>query len=305
MRILNLGSLNIDKVYDVAHFARAAETIPALGYSEFAGGKGLNQSVAAARAGAEVYHLGAVGADGEGLKALLDAAGAHTDCLRVLPEPSGHAIIQVNAKGENSIIVFGGANRRLTEGYIDEAFSRFSPGDLLMLQNETNGVPYAMRTAKRMGFKIAFNPSPVTEALFAYPLELVDYFILNEVEGNAIAGIQTGGFTELLKALAAKFPAAAVVLTVGKAGAYYHSAGKALHHGIYDVPVADTTAAGDTFCGYILAGLAKGLDAQEALHTASIASSLAVSQKGAAPSIPSWQQVRQAGRRFGETGRLV
>lgn len=291
MKILNFGSLNYDKVYHVEHFARAGETILARDHAEFLGGKGLNQSVALARAGAHVYHAGAVGADGARLRAQLEAAGVDTSCLACLDTVSGHAVIQL-CGGQNSIIVYGGANQQVTKEYLDAVLAGFGPGDLLLLQNETACVAHAMRGAKARGMQVAFNASPITDALFDYPLELVDHFLINEIEGLALAGPGEADFAAILDRLSARYQGA-VILTVGAAGAYYRKGGETYHAGIFDVPVVDTTGAGDTFCGFFLAAAAKGLSPGEALRTASAASSLAVSREGAANSIPTWDEVQR------------
>lgn len=301
MKILNFGSLNIDKVYSVPHFVEAGETLSSTKMEVFSGGKGLNQSIALARAGAEVYHAGAIGPDGESLRALMADAGVHTDYLQTLPTVTGHAVIQLTPKGQNCIIISAGANGELTEAYIDGVLENFGAGDLLLVQNETNNVPYAMRRAKEKEMKIAFNASPISEALLSYPLDLVDYYLINEVEGKALAGEEAKSNEEILAALKKRFPNAAIVLTVGKDGVLYQYGDERASHGIYDVPVADTTAAGDTFCGFFLASTAKGLTAAEALRMASLASSMAVSKKGAANSIPSWDEVEA----FGRTAKLV
>lgn len=296
MRILNIGSLNIDKVYAVDHFVQAGETLTAGHMDTFPGGKGLNQSIALARAGAEVFAAGAVGEDGAFLTQLLRESGANTALIETLPDTAtGHAIIQLVPHGQNCIIILGGANRALTEASIDRALEKFGPGDLLLLQNETNLVPYAMERAKARGMLLALNPSPIDDALFAYPLKLVDYFILNEIEGQAIAGIPESEPDQVMEALLQKFPQAAVVLTLGGDGVRYGKGQDRFSHGIFKVPVVDTTAAGDTFCGYFLACLAKGMEPREALRTASMASALAIGVKGAAVSIPTWEEVQTFG----------
>lgn len=296
MKILNIGSLNIDKVYAVDHFVQAGETLTAGHMDTFPGGKGLNQSIALARAGAEVWAAGAVGEDGAFLTQLLRQSGAHTELIETLPDTAtGHAIIQLVPQGQNCIIILGGANRALTEAAIDRALEKFGPGDLLLMQNETNLVPYAMEKAKEKGMKIALNPSPIDDALFSYPLELVDCFILNEIEGQAIAGIPESGPDKVMEALLHKFPRAAIVLTLGGDGVRYGKGQDRFSHGIFRVPVVDTTAAGDTFCGYFLASLAKGLEPREALRNASMASALAIGVRGAAVSIPTWEKVQEFG----------
>ncbi len=296
MKILNIGSLNIDKVYSVDHFVQAGETLTAPHAETFSGGKGMNQSIALARAGAEIYAAGAVGSDGEFLVELLKDSGANVEHLQILPSaPTGHAIIQLVPSGQNSIIISAGANGALTETYIDDTLSHFGPGDLLLLQNETSNVPYAMKKARELGLKVAFNASPITAQIFEYPLELVDYFIINEIEGQAIAGCEETGHQAILAALAARFPKAVIVLTLGKDGVLYHSGEEEASHGVYASTVVDTTAAGDTFCGYFLASVARGLPAAEALRMASLASALAIGVKGAANSIPGWAEVEQYG----------
>lgn len=139
--------------------------------------------------------------------------------------------------------------------------------------------------------QIAFNASPITRELIEYPLELVDYFIINEVEGRALAGVASEEYDRILEGLAEQFPNAAIVLTVGEKGVLYYNHGKRLSHGIYAVKAVDTTAAGDTFCGYFLAGLTKGLPMEDILKYASMASAIAVSRQGASTSIPTWEEV--------------
>jgi len=294
MRILNIGSLNIDKVYTMDHFVTAGETLASRHMDTFPGGKGLNQSVALARAGAEVCAAGAIGPDGQFLVDILRDSGANVDHVQLLPEvDTGHAIIQVDPSGQNCIITAPGANGQLSEAYIDETLSHFGAGDLLLVQNETNNIPYMMKKAKERGLKIAINASPINEALFRYPLELVDYFIINEIEGQAIAGTQETDFDRILDALLSKYPQTAVVLTLGGDGVLYGKGSDRARHGIFKVTAVDTTAAGDTFCGYFLACLAKGLEPQEALRVSSAASAITVSGKGAAVSIPTWDKVQE------------
>lgn len=292
-QILNFGSLNQDKTYHVKDFVRAGETILAQGYEVFCGGKGLNQSIAAARASeGPVYHAGAVGFDGGALVETLKESGVDVRYLQTLEGPSGHAIIQINEQGQNCILVYGGANVQLTRPYIDGVLDHFGAGDFLIVQNEINEVAYIMERAHKRGMVVVFNPSPITKTLCEdYPLDFVDYFILNEIEGMALSGA-SGSNQEILEGLHKRFPHAAIVLTVGDQGVLYARDEVRLSHGIYSVPVVDTTAAGDTFCGYFVASMAQGLPVEEGLRQASAASALAVSVMGAAPSIPTQSQVR-------------
>lgn len=291
MKILSLGSLNIDLVYSVSHINLEGETISAKERETKQGGKGLNQSVALARAGAEVYMAGCVGADGRDLVETLRQAGADVGFIREVSDSSGHAIIQLADSGANSIIIYGGANLRITPEMIDETLTHFAPGDYILLQNEISNVGYAIRAAKDRGMKVAFNPSPISEELLSYPLELVDLFILNELEGQTLSGVESEEGSEVIASLIQKFPQAAIVLTLGEKGAMYHGNGQDLTCPAHKVSVVDTTGAGDTFCGYFLACTMKGMAPLAALKTATQASALAIGKKGAAVSIPTLAQV--------------
>ncbi len=290
MKIINFGSLNYDKVYGVKNFVTKGETVLAESYSEFLGGKGLNQSVALARAGGKVYHFGAVGNDGQALADYLTASGVDVSLLMQKDTVSGHAIIQI-AHGQNCIIVYGGANQMIEKSDIDHALEQFETGDLLLLQNEVSHGDYAIKVAKRKGLLVALNASPINEALMKAPLDLVDLFLVNEIEAKALAGCQSDNFQEILEALQAKYPKAAMVLTLGKSGVLYRNGDLQYSHGIYEVEVLDTTGAGDTFCGFFVAGLSQGIPTKECLRYASIASSLAVGKMGAAGSIPTKDEV--------------
>ncbi len=289
MKIISFGSMNMDKVYQVDHFVRPGETIHALGFHQAVGGKGLNQSVAAARAGARVLHAGALGEDGGLLRETLEKAGADVSSLLTLPGQSGHAIIQVDSQGDNCIIVFGGSNQRLTEEYVDGILEeKGQEGDILLLQNETNLVPYILKKAHAAGLQVAFNPSPIPSAVGDLPLECVDFFLVNRGEGAAMAAMEGENFSpeEVLESLATAYPAACLVLTLGSGGVLCKAGEKVYAHDIYSVKPVDTTGAGDTFCGYFLAGICQEKSIDECLERASAAAALAVSRPGAAPSIP-------------------
>ena len=293
MNILSFGSLNLDKVYRVPHFVGPGETLSGLSLAEHCGGKGLNQSVAMAKAGGRVWHAGCVGrADGGPLLEMLADSGVDTSLVRQLDQPTGHAIIQVDESGQNCILLYGGANQAITTGQIDETLERFQAGDLLVLQNEINNLPYLMEAAARRGLAIVLNPSPMDEKIAGYPLEYVDYFLLNEIEAGDICGTQGEG-EELLEKLGEKFPKAKIVLTLGGDGSMYRDGGLVLKQPIYRVPVVDTTAAGDTFTGFFIGGLMLGEEPKEALDHAAKAAAIAVSRPGAAPSIPDRSEIER------------
>lgn len=292
MRVLNIGSLNIDKTYSVKEFVQPKETIKALKYEEFCGGKGLNQSVALAKAGAEVYHAGAVGKDGTILTDILKTAGVHTDYIQEMDVVSGHAIIQVDENGQNNIIICGGANDSVSKAYIVSVLNQFLAGDIVLLQNEISNVDFVITEAKKRGMTVALNPSPMSAELKGYHLNQVDYLIVNEVEGKELAEVNSEKISDIIEGLKIKFPDAFIILTLGEKGSYFFNQSETVYQDIFKVKAVDTTGAGDTFCGYFLGGLAEGLTVQESLKNASAASAIAVSRRGAAQSIPTKQEVQ-------------
>lgn len=289
MKILNFGSLNYDYVYSVDHILMPGETLAAGRMETFCGGKGLNQSVALAKAGAEVWHAGMVGEDGGALLELCAKNGVNISLVQTILGKSGHTVIQVDKNGQNSILLFGGSNRCLTREYIGEVFSGFEPGDMVLLQNEVNDIDYIIDTACQRGMRIALNPSPFDEAVQKCDLYKVSFLLLNEIEGLQISGSREP--EKILQFFAQTYPKTSVVLTLGKDGAVYQDGSGRVKHGIYPVKVVDTTAAGDTFTGFFLSSVLQGNTAQEALELASKASSIAVTRKGAAPSIPALDEV--------------
>lgn len=297
MKILNYGSLNIDHVYQMPAFVSAGETLSATDCKLHTGGKGLNQSVALARAGARVFHGGKIGADGADLKKFLEEAGVDCRYLRIDPDiPTGHAIIQVVPSGENCILIYGGTNTAITTAEIDETLRSFRKGDMLLLQNEISNVNYLIRKAHKKGMTVVLNPSPITAELLSFDgLGLLDWMIVNQGEAKALAGIDSGTPDEVIDALQAKYPNASIVMTLGKHGSMCLSKGERCKVGTYDYGKrVDTTGAGDTYTGYFLAGLAEGLPLKECMEQASKASGLSITVAGAANSIPDMAKVRSA-----------
>lgn len=244
MKILNFGSLNIDFVYSVDHIVAPGETISSTQLNVYPGGKGLNQSVALARGGAAVFHAGMLGEDGGMLRKTCEENHVDFSLIRTVGERSGNAIIQVSAKGQNSIVLFGGANRKNEKAYVDEVLSHFGAGDLLLLQNEINLLDYLIERAAQRQMKIALNPSPYDDAVEQCDLHKVHWLMMNEVEGSQITGEREPD--AILEQIQKRYPQVHTVLTLGKDGVIYQAGRQRFHHGIYDVPVVDTTAAGDT-----------------------------------------------------------
>ncbi len=292
MKVLSFGSLNIDYTYRVDHFVQKGETLSSDSLQVFSGGKGLNQSIALAKAGAEVYHAGAIGEDGMFLLRMMEEAGVDTSCVKVLDDVrTGNAIIQNDKDGDNCILLYGGANQAITEAQIDEVLAKFEANDHLVLQNEINNLPYLMEQAHAKGMKIVLNPSPMNEKILALPLQFVDYFLLNEVEAQQILQQNSDDMDALAAALSAKFPEATVVLTIGSEGSIFAKGGRQFRQSSFRVKAVDTTAAGDTFSGFFLAGILSGMTPEAAMERASKASAIAVTRPGAAPSIPTQDEV--------------
>lgn len=292
MKILNFGSLNIDYTYDVDHFVQGGETLSSLKLQTYTGGKGLNQSVAAGRSGASVWHAGAIGtSDGEFLLDLLEQSGVHTEYVARVPGASGHAIIQRDRQGQNCILLYGGANQMVTAEQAEAVLSHFETGDWLILQNEISAVAEIMNFAHARGMKIALNPSPMNEKILHYPLEYADLLILNEVEAARLCPDVGSDGHQMLQALRKRFPECTLVLTLGKAGAWYWAGEKQFFQQAFEVRAVDTTGAGDTFTGFLLGALARGNTAEQAMREAAAASAIAVSRPGAAPSIPTYIEV--------------
>jgi len=284
MRIINFGSLNLDHVYRVNRFVKPGETMATTEYQQSVGGKGLNQSVALARAGAAVTHAGCIGHDGALLKSTLADNGVDVGSVYQVEAASGHAVIQVDDNGENCILLHGGANQCVTPDMIDEVLGRARPGDILLLQNEINGVAAMMARAAQQQLVIAFNPAPMSDEVLRYPLELVDYLIINQSEATALTGCEET--PEILAYLRDRFSHCKIILTLGAEGVIYQDGQQQLAVAGETVDVVDTTAAGDTFIGYFLAELSRGSDPQSSLRVACRAAALAVGRRGAAESIP-------------------
>lgn len=289
MKILNFGSLNIDKVYAVEEIVKGGETIDSVSFSESVGGKGLNQSIAVAKAGGNIMHAGCVGKDGEILLQALKDNNVDTSLIKTVETASGQAIIQVDKYGQNCIILFHGANYEVDKAYIDEVMQDFAQDDILILQNEISNIDYIIEVAKAKQMKIYLNPSPINENLNKYNMQAIDGIFVNEHEGAYLADKEK--VEDILDSLASKYPELEIILTFGDKGAYYRHKDINIFQPAYKVDAVDTTAAGDTFTGYFIALRQQGKSIEESLQKASKASSITVSRKGASISIPKIAEV--------------
>ncbi|PKK40115.1 Ribokinase [Clostridiaceae bacterium JG1575] len=286
MRIWCFGSINHDYVYAVDHMVLPGETILSSRRQVFLGGKGLNQAIALARAGAKVSLAGALGEEeDESVLAFLASEGIETKGVEKIPGTlTGHAIIQLDASGQNSILLYPGANHAISKAHRQRALAQGRPGDFLVLQNELNDLEELLEEGFRRGLRVCLNPSPVTSSLEALPLERLAYLILNEAEGAHLTKKQEP--QEILEALAGRCPNGHIVLTLGERGALYAHQKERLSQGAVSVQAVDTTGAGDTFTGYFLAAVSRGDCVPEALKQSAHAAALAVMRPGAARSIP-------------------
>lgn len=284
MKVLNFGSLNLDYVYQVESILIPGETQASKSRQIFCGGKGLNQSIALAKAGIPVYHAGLIGEGGEPLLEVCKENGVNTEFIRQIPGPCGHTVIQVDRNGQNCILLFGGSNRSMTKEFVDSVLDSFDEGDIILLQNEINELDYIIDRAYKKKMMIILNPSPFDSALEKCDLTKISLFLMNEIEGFQITGEKEPD--RILAKVKELYPKAKVVLTLGGDGSVYQDETGIYRQGIFKVKAVDTTAAGDTFTGYFISSVIDGMPVQDGLKLAAKASAIAVSRAGATASIP-------------------
>ena len=292
MNVVNFGSLNIDHVYAVDHFCRAGETIHTKSYTQNAGGKGLNQSIAVSRSGQKVHHAGLLGPEGTRLAELLSGSGVDLRYLKHTDVPQGHAVIQVQPDGQNCIFLYGGSNQAVTPQEIDGVLMQLNAGDYLLLQNEIANLTYLLRAAARRGLRVVLNASLISDELLNADLSGVDWLVVNEIECAAMAGC--GDAQAGYETLKQRYPSLGILLTLGSEGSVSWKDGTEVRQCAYPVKAVDTTGAGDTFMGYFVGCLAQGMERQTAMQYASMASAISVTRPGAAASIPLMDEVRAA-----------
>lgn len=284
MAIINIGSINVDHSYQLKRFLQPGETASCEHYLRGLGGKGMNQSIALQRAGAEVVHLGAIGRDDSWVRAAITAAGISLQDVFETGADTGHAIIQIDAKGENCILLYQGANHALAEADVAGVLQRYPDHGWVLTQNETNVVAQTIHLAAAAGRKVAFNPAPCDPALAQLPLERLALLLVNEVEVCQLSG--ESDLAAAYAALRQRCPDTLVVVTLGAEGLWAAQGAEQWQVPSYPTQVVDTTGAGDTITGYLLAGLDEGMAVEPALHLAAKAAAITVSRRGAAASIP-------------------
>lgn len=276
MAIFNLGSINIDHIYTMPHLVMPGETLAASSYQSALGGKGANQSIAIARAGGTVLHGGMINkADAHWLDAMKDA-GVDLRHVVLGDAPTGHAIVAVDEEaGENQIILSPSSNGMIPDDLAMTMLSEAKAGDWALAQNETNLTEIFLKAAKQKGLKICYSAAPFVASITLNLLPLVDLLVVNEVEYRDLCAHHDG---------AVDLPH--LIITKGAEGSSYIGI-----DGAHDCPAIkadaiDTTGAGDTYLGYLLAGLDQGMTMAEAMGRAAAASALQVTRLGASDAIP-------------------
>jgi ribokinase len=293
-RIVVVGSVNVDLVATVETLPRPGETVLARGYREFPGGKGGNQAIAAARLGQPVAFVGRVGGDAAGdvvRQALLDEGVDVTELKTMSTEATGRALVLVDDRAENSIVVIGGANARLLPEHVDEAADALANAAVVVAQLE---VPVeAVRTAARRARGVfVFNPAPA-QHLDDELLALVDVLVVNEGEFEAVAGFPVSDDERRVAAELSKAALpSSVVVTLGAEGALVWHDGRVRAVPAPTVTVVDTTGAGDTFVGALADALARGEPLVSAAEWAVCAASLSTGSLGATTGMPTREQVQ-------------
>ncbi|WP_210528459.1 ribokinase [Rubellimicrobium arenae] len=283
MTIWNLGSINADHVYALPHIPVPGETLAAHMLTAGLGGKGANMSVASARAGGKVKHIGAIGPEGGWMLDRMRGYGVDTSSVATLDTPSGHAIIAVAESAENMIILFPGTNRRISPAHVDTTLAAAKAGDLFLTQNETNLQVEAARAARSRGLRVTYAAAPFEAAAVRAILPFTDLLILNEIEAEQLSK-ETGQGPGSLGL-------ADVIVTLGAEGCLWFHGNEESRFPAARVTPVDTTGAGDTFTGYVLAGLDAGQPMPEAIRLATRAAALKVTRHGAADAIPTKQEV--------------
>ena len=292
MSVLTIGSLNLDHVLSVKHLVNPGDTLAASSLTTTAGGKGLNQSLAAVRAGATVLHAGAVGAGGLVLKDLLAQNGCDVHLIDEVDVEQGCAFIQVDAcTGENAIVLFAGSNHALTDQRVDEFLDCVTPGDVVLLQNEVSGVTHALAACAERGIPCVLNPAPMSDDIAAADLSAVSWLVVNEVETAQLTGEREPD--AVWAKVSERWPNTSLLLTRGEQGSVAYTRDERYMQPALSVQAVDTTGAGDTFLGYFVAGLEEGLPLPRCLSLATCASAVCVTRAGAAQAIP-WRDEVEA-----------
>ena len=297
-KILVIGSTNLDFVIQMDALPEPGETLLCRSFARVPGGKGANQAYACGRLGGTPRFLSAVGKDGFGTSIIEGLQRAGVDCSDVIfseTEDTGMAMICVNASGSNSIVVIPGANRSCTKTYIQSLKPLLEEADIVLAQMEIplDGVYYAMKLAYERGKITILNPAPAPESIPEDIYPCLHYITPNETELQKLTGCRVATLEDAAEAagILLKKGVANVIVTLGGKGALLDNREMETLYAAPQVPVVDTTAAGDTFNGALAVKLAEGAEIGQAIPFANAAAALAVSRKGAQTSVPSRAEV--------------
>lgn len=285
MAVWNLGSINIDNVYRVQHLPAAGETLAAYEYQQGLGGKGANMSVAAARAGAHVRHIGAIGPEGRWARDRMLEYGVDTRHVAELTVATGHANVTIDDDGENQIILYPGANRAIEPRLASDIIATAQPGDVVLLQNETSAQIDVAQAGKAANARVIYAAAPFEARAVQAVLLYVDVLVLNAVEAAQLEAAMGKTVSELA--------ISDVIVTLGAEGCRHIDIanGTETTRPAIKVDVVDTTGAGDTFTGYVAAALDRGMPMSQALDLATKAAALMVTRLGAADVIPDLKDI--------------
>jgi ribokinase len=286
MAIFNLGSVNIDHFYTLPHLPAPGETLSATGHTLGLGGKGMNQSVAAAKAGASVFHIGAIGKRDAWVRDKVQSYGVDCKFLRMVEQDTGHAVIYVDAEGENTIVLEAGANMQQDSEFVVNAIDQAAASDTLLIQNETNLQAFAATFAIVKGMRVIYSAAPFSIKAVTDLVPDVSMLVMNSVEAAQLCS-EMGVTLD-------KIPASQVMVTLGAKGAMWRSneTGEVIEVSSPAVHPVDTTAAGDTYIGYVAAGLDLGMPIKAAMEWAVQAAALKVTRHGTADAIPTADEVK-------------
>ena len=288
MAVFNLGSINADLFYQVPHLLAPGETLASTQHSRGLGGKGANMSVAIARAAARAVHIGAVGADGRWAVERLLEYGVDTRNIVELDVPTGHAVIMVDDQGENAILLFPGANRALTETHIASALMAATEADTFVFQNETSAQIESATLASAKGMRVVYAAAPFDAQAVEAVLPMLDILVMNAVEAQQL--------TDALGMTLAALPVRDVIVTLGGEGCRWINTDASTDQMFPAIPVTpvDTTGAGDTFTGFLVAGLDRGLPMEQAISLGQQAGAIMVTRHGTADVIPDLKDIEDA-----------
>lgn len=287
MTIFNLGSINIDKVYRVERLPLAGETLACYEFQVGLGGKGANMSVAAARGGASVVHIGAVGREGKWTVDRLLEYGVSTHKIAFSDEETGHAVIALSDDGENQILLWPGANTKLTQSQLSAGLETISLGDTFVTQNETNAQSFGAEIAKSKGARVIYAAAPFGVEAVKSMIGFCDVLVLNEVEAEQLE--------DGLNLRLAELGVADIVVTLGAQGCRHFAGDTVTHYPAFPIDVIDTTGAGDTFTGFLAAGLDRGQPISQAIRLGQKAGALMVNRLGTADVIPDLKEIEDSG----------